>query len=77
VATAEHQLDVAYNSVNHLKRHAIRTAFPLGTYVDYIFTSRDVRVALMRQVVDVDTSGDFVGTIPSDHNMLMVTVHLA
>ena len=74
-ATAEHQFDVAYNSVNHLKKHAIRTVYPLGTYADYILV-KDARVAIMRQVVNVDTDGDFVGTIPSDHNMLQAVVHL-
>lgn len=75
-AAAEHQVDVMYNSANHFKRHAIRTVFPLGTFTDYVFTSSDVRVAMLRQVVKLDTDGDFVGTITSDHNMMLATVHL-
>lgn len=73
---SEHLLDVQYSSFNNLERKARQTSFPVGTLADYIYVSRDVRVAMWRTVVSLDTSGNFVGTIPSDHNLLATTVHL-
>lgn len=73
---AEHALDREYNAYNNLERRARRTAWLVGTRVDYILVSKNVRVAQARTVVDVDTAGNFVGTIPSDHNLLTTIVHL-
>lgn len=75
-ATAEHVVDGRYNGVNGLARKARLTAYPLGTYIDYVFVSPNVRVASWRTVVRLDATGSFVGTIPSDHNLLQVALHL-
>ena len=65
-----------YDSFNAFKRHAnARNAWGNGTYLDYIFTSK-MRVVEWRTVVNVDSSGNFIGTIPSDHNMVKATVQL-
>lgn len=72
----EHPLDVEYSSYNGDTRTARRTSYPVGTNADYIYVSPGVRVATWRTVVAVDTNGAFVGTIPSDHNMLATTIHL-
>lgn len=75
--STEHMIDAAYNSYNNMERRARRTIWTLGTSVDYIFFSPGIRVALTRTVVNVDGSGHFIGTIPSDHNMLLASFHLA
>ncbi len=74
--TAEHVIDAVYNSYNGMERRARRTIWTLGTTVDYIFFSPSVRVGQTRTVVNVDTAGRFIGTIPSDHNMLTASFHL-
>lgn len=74
--TAEHPLDREYNAFNGLEKRARRTAWLVGTRVDYILVSKNVRVAQTRTVVNLNTSGNFVGTIPSDHNLLTASVHL-
>jgi endonuclease/exonuclease/phosphatase family metal-dependent hydrolase len=75
-ATAEHTMDWEYNSANQLDRKARRTAYPVGTTIDYVYTSPAIRVATWRTVVSLDTSGSFVGTILSDHNLIAVNLHL-
>lgn len=77
VPPAEHVIDAAYNSYNGLQRRARRTIWTLGTSVDYILFSPGIRVGETRTVVDLDQNGQFVGTIPSDHNMLVASFHLA
>ena len=75
-ATAEKTVGANYDSFNAFKRHAnARNAWGNGTYLDYIFTSK-MRVVEWRTVVNVDSSGNFIGTIPSDHNMVKATVQL-
>jgi endonuclease/exonuclease/phosphatase family metal-dependent hydrolase len=75
-AIAENRVDAEYNSYNAYASTARRTPFPIGTNVDYILVSKGVRVSLWRTVVNVNTAGQFVGTIPSDHNLVTATVHL-
>lgn len=74
---AEHRIDLAYNSVNAFERVARRTKFPVGTRIDYIFTSEGLRTSIAQTVVKLDDQGRFVGTIGSDHNLIRLTVHLA
>lgn len=74
-ATAEHQIDVEYNSFNALERRARRTAYNVGTSVDQILVSDDVRVAIRQTVVSLDRDRKFVGTIPSDHNLIAATMN--
>lgn len=45
-------------------------AYANGNYLDYIWVSSGVKVPEWETVVRVDSSGNFVGTVPSDHNML-------
>ncbi|MEC5193352.1 MULTISPECIES: endonuclease/exonuclease/phosphatase family protein [unclassified Arthrobacter] len=75
-ATAETTVGANYDSYNNFNRLAnARNAWGNGTYIDYIFTSK-MRVVEWRTVVNVDSSGNFIGTIPSDHNMIKATVQL-
>ncbi|MEA5116736.1 MAG: endonuclease/exonuclease/phosphatase family protein, partial [Propionicimonas sp.] len=73
---AEHEIGVEYNSFNNLERKARRTAYGVGTHVDYILVSRGVRVAKVQTVVSLDRNGKFKGTIPSDHNLITTTIHV-
>ncbi len=75
-AIAEHIVNAQYSSANKLERLALLSSFPNGTHIDYMYTSPSIRVAVWRQVLKLDTTGAFVGTIPSDHNLMQMTVHL-
>lgn len=72
---AEHRIDVEYNSFNALERRARRTAYEVGTSVDQILVSDDLRVAMRQTVVSLDRDRKFVGTIPSDHNLITAELH--
>jgi endonuclease/exonuclease/phosphatase family metal-dependent hydrolase len=75
-ATVENRIDVGYASANQFSRHALRSKWENGYDVDYIWHSENVRVGSFQVVVDLDSKGNFVGTIPSDHNMLVSSFHL-
>ncbi|WP_427130795.1 fibronectin type III domain-containing protein [Pseudarthrobacter sp. S9] len=75
-ATAEKATNRHINSWNGFERLA-RASAPgtNGTYIDYIFTSK-MRVPTWETVASVDSTGNYVGQIPSDHNMVYATVGL-
>ena len=73
-ATAEKVVNRRVNSWNGYER-VVRQgeSGTSGTYIDYIFTSK-MRVSLYENVAKIDALGNYVGTIPSDHNMQFATV---
>lgn len=71
VAKPEREIGTQYSSFNDFLRKARKTR----TYLDYILVT-PMRVEEWETVVKVDSSGDFIGTIPSDHNMVRADVHL-
>ena len=75
-ATAEHRVNLDYNTYNNFDAYARRSKYDNGSAIDYIWHSPKIRVALSAVAVDVDATGRFVGVIPSDHNMLTATIHL-
>ena len=75
-AIAENIVDAQYNTANHFALTAPRTKFPIGTHIDYMYVSPGIRVETWREVVSIDEAGNFIGTIPSDHNMIQMQVHL-
>jgi hypothetical protein len=88
-APAETRLNIAFNSVNQYERAArcyncrVNGAFDPsrvnsynGAYNDYILVNSRVRVSEFAQVLDVDANGNFVGVIPSDHNLIRATLWL-
>ncbi len=75
-ATVENRIDVGYASANQFRRHALRSKWENGYDVDYIWHSKGVRVGSFQVVVDLDTSGNFIGTMSSDHNMMVSSFHL-
>ncbi|MGC3994463.1 MAG: hypothetical protein QM779_10210 [Propionicimonas sp.] len=50
--------------------------YKLGAHLDYILTKGDVETTAWKEVINLDSSGDFAGVIPSDHNMVRATVTL-
>lgn len=46
----------------------------IGSMVDYVFVTNSLRVKSWEQLVSYDSSYNRTGTIPSDHNMIQVTV---
>ncbi len=75
-AIAETMINAQYNSANHFYRTPPRTKFDVGTHIDYMYVSRGIRVETWRQAMSLDEAGKFIGTIPSDHNMIQMQVHL-
>jgi endonuclease/exonuclease/phosphatase family metal-dependent hydrolase len=75
-ATAERRIRSNLDSYNGFSRKPpARNNYGNGTYMDYILTSR-MRTLEWETVVDVDDQGNFIGVIPSDHNMIRADVLL-
>jgi endonuclease/exonuclease/phosphatase family metal-dependent hydrolase len=64
------------NSFNGFVRHAKgNRKWDNGSYIDYMLTT-PMRVTEWKTVARLDSRGNFVGVIPSDHNLLRMTVYL-
>jgi len=74
-AFVENRVRTNYSTYNDYKRNAPRFSYDNGTQLDFIFVTK-MRVSEWETVVKVDSSGRFIGTIPSDHNMVRATVWL-
>jgi hypothetical protein len=48
----------------------------VGQQIDYLFASNALPVTDWQLVLDLDAAGNWLGTIPSDHNLLRATVTL-
>lgn len=70
---AEKIVDADLKTVNGMRRVAPRrSSVP---FIDHIFVSR-MRVSQWQVVANLDGAGRFIGTIPSDHNLVRATVYL-
>ena len=65
-----------FSSYNNFETKARSFSYVNGTYIDYIWVSKGIEVPEWETVVNVDAAGNFVGRIPSDHNMLRATTRL-
>lgn len=76
-ATVEHRIDTWLNSSNGdwLRTPPGHPTWVNGTYIDYIMTT-PMRVSEWQTVVKLDSTGNYSGQIPSDHNMVRATVWL-
>ncbi|MVA75759.1 hypothetical protein GC722_06930 [Auraticoccus sp. F435] len=74
-ATVEKRVQTNVSSYNNFERKAPAFDYVNGTYLDYVMTSK-MRVSRWKTVANLDSSGRFKGTIPSDHNMVRATVWL-
>ncbi len=78
-ATVEHRINTPLNSYNDFMPTPSPDYFgrrPNGTYIDYIFTSRRVRVLEWENVAHLDAGHAYVGRQASDHNLQRATVLL-
>ena len=75
-ATVVTRIATNISSFNSFNRKAPITTYVNGSYLDYIWTSKGVQVPEWQTVVDIDAAGNFVGIIPSDHNMIRATTYL-
>jgi endonuclease/exonuclease/phosphatase family metal-dependent hydrolase len=75
-APVERRINTWLNSFNGWDRHArgVRGGTN-GNYLDYILTT-PMRVSEWETVANLDSNGNFIGRIPSDHNMIRATVWL-
>jgi endonuclease/exonuclease/phosphatase family metal-dependent hydrolase len=70
--TAENRIRANYNSHNNFLRAVARFAeWENGSNLDYIFTT-PMRVLLWETVLNVDAHDRIIGTIPSDHNLILI-----
>lgn len=75
-ATVEKRVNTWLNSFNGFKRQANgHPTWVNGTYIDYIMTT-PMRVSEWETVARLDSDGNFVGRIPTDHNLIRATVWL-
>jgi endonuclease/exonuclease/phosphatase family metal-dependent hydrolase len=76
-ATVEHRVHTWLNSSNSgwARTAPAHKSWVNGSYIDYILTTK-MRVSEWETVADLDKKGKYVGTIPSDHNMIRATVWL-
>ena len=76
-ATVEKRVNTFVDSFNDFDRTVhTHPAWVNGSYIDYMFVSPSVRVPEWETVVRMDSAGRFVGVIPSDHNMIRMSVVL-
>jgi endonuclease/exonuclease/phosphatase family metal-dependent hydrolase len=72
-ALVEKRINTNYNTFNNLERTARHKRIINGTNIDYIFVTK-MRVPEYETVVNVNSASKFIGTIPSDHNMIRATL---
>lgn len=65
-----------FSSYNGFATKAPSFKYTNGTYIDYIWVSDGIEVPEWETVVNVDANDNFIGTIPSDHNLLRATTVL-
>jgi endonuclease/exonuclease/phosphatase family metal-dependent hydrolase len=73
---AQNRINAALYTANEYKRKAPRNWYTTGVTIDQIYVSQGVRVSEWETVAKIDSSGRFIGVIPSDHNMVRVTAYL-
>lgn len=66
------------NSLNNFRAAPVtKGGFPIGSYLDYILVRGGTfDLAEWKTVVNVDSRGRFKGVIPSDHNLVKLTLSL-
>ena len=76
-ATVEHRIHTWLNSSNSgwARKAPGHQSWVNGSYIDYILTTT-MRVSEWETVAHLDKKRKFMGTIPSDHNMVRATVWL-
>ena len=77
-AFVEKRINTDLNSFNDFERQAkrARSGWLNGSYIDYLMVAPKMRVSEWENVADLDADDRYVGVIPSDHNLIRMTVHL-
>lgn len=73
-ATTELRIHTQFDSSNHYKSAPLAHGWVNGSNVDYVWVSKSVTTLEYETVVNINSSGRFVTTPPSDHNMIRATV---
>lgn len=78
---AETRVNEQYFTLNNFAakpNNYVSRGYKVGAHLDYILikNSTRVRVTEWKQVLNLTSSGNFAGVIPSDHNMVRATVIL-
>jgi endonuclease/exonuclease/phosphatase family metal-dependent hydrolase len=68
-ALVEKRIHTNYHTYNNFERKARHKSSLNGTNIDYIFVTK-MRVLEYETVVNINSASKFIGTIPSDHNMI-------
>ena len=74
-AFVQKRIRTNFSTFNDFKRRAPSFSYDNGTQLDFIFVTK-MRVSEWETVVKVERDNRFVGTIPSDHNMVRADVWL-
>jgi endonuclease/exonuclease/phosphatase family metal-dependent hydrolase len=76
-AVAPSLINVRYSSLNNFKaKPQTLKHYAMGSYIDYIMVRGGVTPVEWETVLDLTSRGKFAGVIPSDHNMIKLTVQL-
>jgi endonuclease/exonuclease/phosphatase family metal-dependent hydrolase len=74
--SASRRVSTWLNSYNGFVRHAKgNRKWDNGSYIDYMLTT-PMRVTEWKTAARLNSKGNFVGVIPSDHNLIRMTVYL-
>lgn len=60
----------------HLAQRCNDDSTRIGQQIDYLFASNDLPVRKWEIVLDLDAAGNWLGRIPSDHNLVRATISL-
>ncbi len=77
---ALHNINEKYSSLNYFAAspQLVAGTYPIGSYIDYIMTrGGDVEYDTWETVLDLNSSGEFNGVIPSDHNLITLSMTLS
>lgn len=70
-------INAQYSSLNDFDRSPQRKGgYAIGSYVDYILVRGGVRPHTWETVLNLTSSGQFKGVVPSDHNLITLSVAL-
>ena len=72
---AEKRINANLFTINLFHRKVMKGNYSTGVMLDQIFVT-PMRVSEWETVARLDSSGRFIGVIPSDHNMIRATVYL-
>ncbi len=75
-AIVQKRIRTNFSSFNNFAAKAPSFSYTNGTYLDYIWVSPGVEVAEWETVVNVDANNNFIGRIPSDHNLIRISTRL-